>query len=138
MDISNEYIFTTYPWMKGLNLYNIKERNWNYLYELPEGWVNSFISDWLNEVDAIYQKFTPEQKENFYVEQLKEKYGIFTQYFSFETEELAEVIYKYENISWHTCVHCGAPASKHSLGYILPYCEKHAPLQSKDLTLTPW
>ena len=30
---------------------------------------------------------------------------------------------KYENLSYHTCINCGKPATKISTGWICPYCD---------------
>ena len=39
------------------------------------------------------------------------------------TLEIFEIIEKYENLSYHTCINCGKPATKISTGWICPYCD---------------
>jgi hypothetical protein len=34
-----------------------------------------------------------------------------------------QLLLQYEDISYHTCIDCGKPATKLSGGYILPFCD---------------
>lgn len=124
-----KYIFEAFPWMCGMDMYTGK-RNHNYFYEIPEGWVKGFGIEWLQDINSIYEKMTPENQEKFYVLQLKEKYGAFRQYFSFYTDELRKIIDKYETLSEKTCSVCGAPATRQGITWICPYCDECAPEHS--------
>ena len=55
--------------------------------------------------------------------QLKEKFGGIRLYSNFASDELYDVIDKYEQISYRTCGVCGKPATKISKGWIYPYCD---------------
>ena len=55
--------------------------------------------------------------------QLKEKFGGIRLYSNFASDELYNVIDKYEQISYRTCGVCGKPATKISKGWIYPYCD---------------
>ena len=55
--------------------------------------------------------------------QLKEKFGGIRLYSNFASDELYDIIDKYEQISAKTCGICGKPATKISRGWIYPYCD---------------
>ena len=55
--------------------------------------------------------------------QLKEKFSGMRLYSNFASDELYDVIDKYEQISYRTCGVCGKPATKISKGWIYPYCD---------------
>ena len=44
-------------------------------------------------------------------------------YCNFGSDELYELIQKYEDLSYDTCIKCGKPATIITDGYILPYCD---------------
>ena len=55
--------------------------------------------------------------------QLKEKFGEMRLYSNFASDELYDIIDKYEWISYRTCGDCGKPATKISKGWVYPYCD---------------
>ena len=55
--------------------------------------------------------------------QLKEKFSGMRLYSNFASDELYDIIDKYEQISYKTCGVCGKPATKISKGWIYPYCD---------------
>ena len=57
------------------------------------------------------------------ITQIKEKFGGLRWYDNGSPRELYEIINKYENISFHTCICCGKPAKYITSGWICPYCE---------------
>ena len=54
---------------------------------------------------------------------IKEKFGTFRLYCNYGSNELYNIINKYEELSWHTCINCGKSATYTSKGWISPYCE---------------
>ena len=56
---------------------------------------------------------------------IKEKWGSLQIYCNYGSHELYELLDKYENISYHTCINCGKSAKYLSNGWICPYCEDH-------------
>lgn len=64
---------------------------------------------------------------NYRIEQIKEKYGSLRWYSMGDTEEIHNIINKYETISYNTCIVCGKPAKYITKGWICPYCEEHVP-----------
>lgn len=55
--------------------------------------------------------------------QIKEKYGTLRLYSSFSTPGMGDIIRKYTDLSERTCIDCGKPATKISLGWISPWCD---------------
>ena len=108
-------------------------RRWDgYEYEftelqlVPTGWNTAFGEQWASEIQDVIDKMPESKRSEVHILDLKEKYGVLRQYFSYHTDELDEVIRKYEKISKNTCVLCGAPATKISVGWISPYCDECA------------
>lgn len=105
-------------------------KTWDdYMYEITEldniplGWKNAFGEQWASEVQEALNKLPENVRETIRIMDLKEKWGYFHQYFSYYTEDLDKVIAKYERLSEHTCITCGAPATKISRGWISPFCD---------------
>ena len=101
----------------------------DYMYEMteldhvPQGWRIAFGEQWAAEVQEAINKIPENERNKIRIMDLKEKYGQFRQYFSRYTDELDEIISKYERLSERICIHCGAPATKMSQGWISPYCD---------------
>ena len=93
------------------------------LDQIPEGWRKAFGEEWAAELQEAVNKLPDEVRDKFYIQDLKEKYGFFDQFFSFRTDEIREVERKYEILSQKTCIKCGAPATKISQGWISPWCD---------------
>lgn len=67
--------------------------------------------------------------DQYRISQIKEKYGQLCWYDFGSTEKmLHEIIPKYEGLSKHTCICCGKPATKMTLGWISPYCDDCCPM----------
>ena len=106
----------------------LSDYNYNYtmLDLIPDGWRIAFGEEWANEVQCAINKLPENKRDNIFIVQLKEKYGIFFQYFSNYTDDLETVIRKYENLSEKICIECGKPATKVSTNWISPYCDECA------------
>lgn len=104
-------------------------------YDLPVGWVKSFISQMKNELFELLGPYA----EDFQVLQIKEKWGELRMYWHFPDQDyytnedydyleelepkIRGLIDKYVEISKKTCVVCGEPATyTTNFGYITPYC----------------
>lgn len=104
-----------------------EEPEYDYEYtaldEMPDGWRKAFgeqmcqeIMDELTECGLV---------DDYYPVQIKEKYGSLRWYDNGGTDKLYnEIIPKYEKLSERTCIICGEPATKISMGWISPYCDK--------------
>ena len=100
------------------------EEEYTYLDDMPDGWRRAFGIQMCEEIRKVLVK-----KNRLYIyriEQVKEKFGGLRWYAYGSTTEIDKIIDKYEDISYHTCVCCGRPATKMSYGWICPYCDKCA------------
>ena len=88
-----------------------------------KGWYNAFGEKLLKEIDQQLRK--DKMRYTWRIIDIKEKYGSLQIYCNYATNELYDLLAKYERISYHTCIECGKPAKYLSSGWICPYCEDH-------------
>ena len=104
------------------------EYPYTYLDDMPDGWRRAFGKQMCEEIRKVLIKGN--YLNNYRVAQVKEKYGTLRWYDegapSSIYRELQDVIDKYEELSYRTCICCGRPATKISLGWISPFCDKCA------------
>lgn len=98
------------------------EYDYTELNNIPVGWANAFGEQWAAEVQDAINKLPENDREKVYILQLKEKFGVFSQYFNYTTDDIDAIIRKYEIISKRTCIRCGAKATKILTSWISPYC----------------
>lgn len=58
--------------------------------------------------------------------QIKEKFGGLRFYIGAGSDEIHDIISKYEKLSYKTCEACGNPGKSTSSGWIKTLCEEHA------------
>lgn len=115
----------------------IKKRNWWYsapysyteLDAMPDGWRAKFGEQLCEELREELIKAN--YLDKYRIMQIKEKFGGLRWYDNGITEEGHNIIRKYEELSYKTCIDCGRPATKMSVGWISPYCDKCAEKLSK-------
>ena len=127
----NKQLIAKYPWLLPHNKWTgeiIEDYDYSYteLDDMPNGWRAAFGEQMCEEIQQELNMMEPYQRENFHVLQIKEKYGSLRFYTNWVTDAINDVIYKYEKLSEHTCISCGAPATKISTGWISPWCDKCA------------
>lgn len=88
---------------------------------MPARWNKAFGKQYLKELKKQLKK--DKMLYKFRIVDLKEKYGTLRLYCNYGSEELYNIINKYESLSWNTCIKCGKPATKYSEGWICPYCD---------------
>lgn len=88
-----------------------------------KGWYKAFGKELLKEIDQQLRK--DKLRYKWRITDIKEKWGSLQIYCNYGSHELYELLAKYENISYHTCIVCGKPARYLSNGWICPYCEDH-------------
>ncbi len=112
------------PWTDKL----IKSDYYTNLDEMPNGWRRAFGQEMCEEIRKVLIKGN--YLYDYRVVQIKEKFGALCWYDNGAPDsiyrELQDIIYKYEEISKHTCIWCGRPATKISLGWISPWCDNCA------------
>ena len=84
------------------------------------GWNKAFGKQYLKELKAQLKK--DNMLYSWRITDIKEKFGRFQLYCNCGSKELYNIINKYEELSWHTCIKCGKPATYTSKGWISPYC----------------
>lgn len=87
---------------------------------IPLGWRKAFGIQLCKE---IKQSLKYNNCDNFYITDVKEKFGELRIYEYGAPFEVCDIIYKYEYISSNTCIDCGRIATRKSEGYILPFCD---------------
>lgn len=92
---------------------------------MDKGWRDAFGLQMCKEIRAALLKHGWKYLFKYRITQIKEKYGTLRWYDLNSTQEIQDIINKYEDISYRTCVVCGKPATKISTGWICPYCDEH-------------
>ena len=90
---------------------------------MESGWRKTFGIQMCKEIRTALLKKGWKYLFNYRILQIKEKYGTLRWYDANSTKEIFEIIDKYEDLSYHTCINCGKPATKISTGWICPYCD---------------
>ena len=90
---------------------------------MDKGWRKTFGIQICKEIKSALLKHGRKALYKYRIMQIKEKWGELCWYDHYSTEEIFNIIRKYEDISRHTCIDCGAPATKMSTGWICPYCD---------------
>lgn len=109
---------SVYPWLE------IGSDECTWIDELPKGWIMGFCEKMCDELmDAL-----GDYADEWIILQVKEKFAELRIYHagcpSGIYEKVESIINKYTKISYNTCSVCGARATKHSDGWVLPYCDK--------------
>lgn len=86
--------------------------------------IKSFIERWEDYNDMVYCVTVP----NHVIYIRRNGKGVWCGnslrlYCNYGSSELYNIIDKYEELSWNTCIKCGKPATHTSKGWISPYCE---------------
>lgn len=94
------------------------------------GWRKAFGIDICKEIKSTLKKSGYLRK--YRIMQIKEKWGELCWYDAGAPKEVFDIIRKYEDISYITCIECGRPAKYRTTGWVEPYCEKCMPKKSLD------
>ncbi len=107
---------------------------------MPQGWRKAFGLDMCKEIKQSLLKTGGRKALKAYrIDQIKEKFGSLSWYDHNSTKEIWNIIEKYEDLSYKTCINCGKPATCISTGWISPYCDdcidknrKYVPMTKDD------
>lgn len=117
----------------GIGMTQEEYENWSELDDMPDGWRKAFGEQMCEEIyQALLKNGGKEAVNKYRIIQIKEKWGYLHWYDSNGNTEINKIIRKYEDISEKTCIRCGKPATKISLGWISPYCDDCADELSKN------
>lgn len=123
---ANKSLVEEFPFLLPISTLTDKvPKNYDYSYTnfdlIPEGWRKAFGIKLCKELKEVLIK--EKYLEKYRICEIKEKYGRLRWYDFGHTNPIWEVLSKYEKLSAKTCIVCGEPATKISLGYISPYCD---------------
>lgn len=115
---------------------NTEEIESCWMFNLPVGWQNGFCVQMCDELMAALGKYA----DDFIIIQLKEKYNSIRLYWDWADKDYIDeeskeinaindmidnIIRKYDEISYNTCVVCGKPATKYTKnGWFQGYCSE--------------
>ncbi len=121
----------------------VPEYDWEYteLDEMPDGWRKAFGEQLCEELKQELLKAGGEEALNSYmIVQIKEKFGYLRWYDNGCTEKwYNEILPKYENLSERTCIRCGKPATRISVGWISPWCDDCAKeIHGNTVSIEEW
>jgi hypothetical protein len=91
-------------------------------YDLPEGWLELFLQ-MCEDIKLPLEKAG--LLNDFRFLQVKEKYGRLRTYNTGVTQEVHDILDKYEFLSGQVCSECGKPAAATTRGWICPFCAEH-------------
>lgn len=127
----NKQLVEKYPFLLPRNRWTGKvPADYDYSYteldDMPDDWRKAFGEQMCEEIkQELEEKGLLDQ---YRISQIKEKYGVLRWYDFGCTEKIwTEIIPKYQKLSTRTCIKCGKPATKVTLGWISPYCDECCP-----------
>lgn len=96
--------------------------DFTWLDDMPDGWRTAFGEQLCQELKDALDEYN--YTDEYIIVQIKEKFGGLRIYDNGIPVgcRAHDIIRKYEGISYDTCIRCGKPATKMSLGWICPYC----------------
>lgn len=122
-----EKLFSDFPLLFERNA-DIRSSAMGWGFECGDGWYY-LIRDLAEELYPLVEKYrlVVDEYDCYPVAtQVKEKYGTLRFYMSTATDEMHDIIDKYEALSAQTCEACGNPGSiDYTKGWLSPTCEKH-------------
>lgn len=131
--MNNKELIEKYPWLQVRNirtgeLLKLEDYNFTWLDDLPEGWRKAFGLQMVEELDKILRKAN--YQNEYRITQIKEKYGALCWYDNYTpfklSKEYLRWLFKYEELSKHTCLICGELGEiDYTQSWLVPLCEKH-------------
>ena len=124
----NKQLIEKYPFLYPRNVWTDEiDPDYDYTYtwldDMPDGWRLAFGLDL---VDEIYQELVKyDFVDKYEIVQIKEKWGGLRWYDNGvpHDSKVYDIIRKYEEISFKTCIKCGKTATRISTGWISPFCD---------------
>lgn len=102
-----------------------------WLDDMEDGWRIAFGLQMMEELKQTLVKIN--YLDEYKLMQVKEKFGSLRWYDNGRSNEMNDVIAKYEDLSEKTCGFCGEKAKYISKGWIYPYCKECANKFTKNI-----
>lgn len=122
-----EKLFSDFPLLFKRNK-DIRHSAMGWGFECGDGWYY-LIRDLAEELYPLIEKHqdpADEYDSPPEATQVKEKYGTLHFYMSTATDEMHDIIERYEELSGKTCESCGNPGSiDHTKGWLTALCDQH-------------
>ena len=127
LKIENKKLIERYPFLICRSWDGEIPKKYNYLYtrldDMPKGWKKGFGVIMCEELREVLLK--ENMLDNYFFDEVKEKYGRLCIYDNGSTQEIHDILLKYEYISQHVCIICGKfDVSLFDDGWVCPYCDK--------------
>jgi hypothetical protein len=123
----NKALIDKYPFLLPRNRWTgkvVEDYDYDYteLDEMPDGWRIRFGAEMVEEISQELKKYNFENE--YRIMQIKEKWGGLRWYDNGypRASKIDLIIYKYEDLSYKTCIICGKPAIYQTTGWVSPYC----------------
>ena len=127
----NYMLIKKYPFILPKNNFDLglsNDYNFNYtiLDHMPNGWRTKFGAKLLKELKEAILEYKEDFLYEYFVSQVKEKWGGLRWYDYGSTERMRKVLDKYSKISYKICIVCGKKG-KIDKGYswVMPLCRRH-------------
>lgn len=126
LQMKNKRLTKKYYWLIPRNVWSgkvLKDYDYTWIdWGCSPGWEKAYGNMYMKELgDEVNRAGL----KDFMIFQEKEKFGQHRLYTSYSTEEIDEIIDKYERISEHVCFFCGRPDTHITdMGWVLPVCPK--------------
>ena len=142
----NKELCKNYPWLYPRNVWTdepVEDYDYSYtlLDDMPNGWRIAFGKQMCEEINNVLKK--ADWVNKYRIIQIKEKFGSLRWYDSTVpaeiSDEIQDIIEKYEEISARTCISCGKPATRISTGWICPWCDDCSKeINDKTISFEEW
>ena len=123
----NKKLIERYPFLeiKGWNSSEPSDFNSTLLDCMPAGWRKTLGIPLCEELREEILRIDPSLLNKYSVSQVKEKYGTLRWYAASYSEQMEDILTKYEDISQYTCVVCGKiNVPIFDDGWISPFCRE--------------
>ena len=124
----NKALIVKYPFLLPRNRWTDEvPEDYDYTYTeldaMPRGWRIRFGEEMVEEISQELKKYDFEDR--YRIIQIKEKYGGLRWYDGGVpiNSAIHDIIRKYDELSYRTCIRCGKPAKYITNGWISPFCE---------------
>lgn len=127
--MTNKELIERYPFLIPRNVWtdeitidlDTEEIEYTLLDDMPDGWRKAFGEQMCEEIREVLIKY--DYLDKYRITQIKEKYASLRWYNNSAPKEVFDIVSKYEELSYTTCIQCGKTATLISKGWISPYCD---------------